>query len=279
MYEIYEQLRTAGDTVGDLIAFVMVLYGLAECFFGFKLMKIRFAICGFVLGICLTYAFTAFGLHMYDTGVTGLMALAGGILGAVLLFKIYLIGVFLSNGGMTAGILILLLGTGETDIVIAVLCGILVGVLAVKFVRVWVIFCSALTGGMVAGGGIMQMLDVIQPGADQLCGLVLLALGFWFQWVTTAPAFKRSASQGAGTQTSGYQQVLYQTTYQEGGYQAAPWQDAGYQGAAPWGGQPGQETAAYQASPSTSQYGFQPVHGMGQPVQETAGMNNEKGMG
>ena len=125
----------------------------------------------------------------------------------------------------------------------------------------------------------MQMLDVIQPGADQLCGLVLLALGFWFQWVTTAPAFKRSASQGAGTQTSGYQQVLYQTTYQEGGYQAAPWQDAGYQGAAPWGGQPGQETAAYQASPSTSQYGFQPVHGMGQPVQETAGMNNEKGMG
>ena len=279
MYEIYEQLRTAGDTVGDLIAFVMVLYGLAECFFGFKLMKIRFAICGFVLGICLTYAFAAFGLHMDDTGVIGLMALAGGILGAVLLFKIYLIGVFLSNGGMTAGILILLLGTRETDIMIAVLCGILVGVLAVKFVRVWVIFCSALTGGMAAGGGIMQMLDVSQSGADLLCGLVLLALGFWFQWVTTAPAAKRSATQGAWAQGNGYQEVPYQRgMYQETGYQGAPYQDAGYQGTAPWSGQPEQGAAVSRTAPATSQSGLRPVQEMSQPVQ-SLGVNSEKGMG
>ena len=148
MYEIYEQLRMAGDTVGDMIAFVMVLYGLAECFFGFKLMKIRFAICGFALGLCVSFVVSFYGLNIQDTGVLSLTGLVGAILGAVLLYKIYLIGVFLSNGGLTAGFMILLLGTSKTDIIIAVLFGILVGVLAVKFVRVWVIFCSALAGGI-----------------------------------------------------------------------------------------------------------------------------------
>ena len=268
MYEIYEQLRMAWDAVGDLIAFVMVLYGLAECFFGFKLMKIRFAICGFALGLCVSFVVSVYGLHIQDTGVLSLIELVGAILGAVLLYKIYLIGVFLSNGGLTAGFMILLLGTSKADIMIAVLFGILVGVLAVKFVRVWVIFCSALAGGMVAGGGIMQMLDVSNEGADMLCGLVLLVLGFWFQWVTTAPAAKRAAPQAAGFQGSPAQGVPYQGM----GYQGVPYQDACCQGATPWGGQPWQGATPYQAPTAPVQTAPQSVSW---PVQEYGAMAQE----
>ena len=193
MQEIIDTISYAGQTISALIFAFMAIYGLLECFFGFKLMKLAFAICGFLFGGLLGAAIASLGLDISNPGVSTLIGIICGILGAYLLFKIYLLGVFLSHGAMTMLLGVLLAGTSETALWLSGICAVLVGILAVKFVRVWVIYTTGVTGGMMAGGALLGMLDVHNQAFAYVLGAVLAALGILYQWKTTAKYFPAQA--------------------------------------------------------------------------------------
>lgn len=171
--------------LGGAVLAIIALVALLQCFFGFKLMRLWFAICGLFLG-ALAGAAIFFLLDMGQPGIGAFMALVGAILGAILLYRVYLIGVFLSNGTLAFLVFLLMLGTEQWAIGISLVCAIIVGVAAVKFVRVWVILCTSLAGGILAGRCVILMLEIHNTGLALLLGGVIAVLGFLFQWKTTA---------------------------------------------------------------------------------------------
>lgn len=203
MSEMLQDLRTVLDiwngavsAVQAVILSVMALVALLECFFGFKLIKLAFAVCGFLLGGVVGFAVGALALGAPTAGVVTAAVLIGGIVGAVLLFRIYLLGVFLSNALLTL-LLFLLLGAEPPALLLGAVCGIVVGVLSVKFVRVWMIFSTGIAGGTLAGRSLITLLIGAHPFLSALLGLMLSTLGILFQWKTTASAAKKSPAAPA----------------------------------------------------------------------------------
>ena len=71
------------------------LIGFAQCFFGYRLFRIFAAIQGFLIGAML---FAALGAATDSGLITFLLFLIGGIGGAVLAYRVYQIGVFITTG-------------------------------------------------------------------------------------------------------------------------------------------------------------------------------------
>lgn len=200
MQEILEGLNNLSSAILALICVPALIYGILECFFGYKIMKIIFAIYGFLLGF-LAGAAAAYLLGVDSMGPGMLCSLIVAVLGAMLLYKCYLIGVFLSNAAMVFLIGLLIGGTEESSMISWAIIGIIVGVLAVKFVRIWVIAVTGIVGGLSAGTALMGLLEVYKTGPALLAGIVLAVLGILYQWKTTDGEFvktkKRAPAQAA----------------------------------------------------------------------------------
>ncbi len=88
----------AGGPVAVLVAhLVLIGLGLVSCFFGYRLFRVLLGIWGFISGTVLGLSLTAGP----GTGPTLqiLAALVGGVLGAVVVSVLYLLGVFLFGAG------------------------------------------------------------------------------------------------------------------------------------------------------------------------------------
>ncbi|MDO4269368.1 MAG: WG repeat-containing protein [Eubacteriales bacterium] len=179
--------HAVGGILSVLLAFAALL-GLLYCFFGFKLMRLWFAVCGFFAGAAIGFFAMSFAFHAESAGPHILAALAGGVLGAILLYRVYLLGVFLLNGLLSFLVFVLLLGYETAPLVIAGVCAVICGVLAVKFVRVWTILSTGVSGGLAAGCALAALLGVSSPGLALLLGAVIAVLGILFQWKTTGKA-------------------------------------------------------------------------------------------
>ena len=202
MQEILNSFNHLASGIVALMCVPALIYGILECFFGYKIMKILFAIQGFCLGF-IAFAGVAYLLDVDSLGPGLLCSLIGAILGAMLLYKFYLIGVFLSNATMVFLIGLLIGGTDESNLIAWAAIGVIVGVLAVKFVRVWVIAVTGIVGGLSAGTALMGLLEVYKTGPALLAGIVLAVLGILYQWKTTDGEFiktkKRAAARAAQT--------------------------------------------------------------------------------
>ena len=201
MQEIFEGLNQLSSAIVALICLPTLVYGILECFFGYKIMKILFAIQGFFLGGILGMAIGCGMMRGQGAGeMVGPALLCGlivGVLGAYLLYKLYLIGVFCSNASMVFLVGILLGGTGESNLMVWGILGVLVGILAVKFVRICVIAVTGIFGGLCAGTALMGMLGVYETGPALLAGIVLAVLGILHQWKTTDGEFVKTKKRAA----------------------------------------------------------------------------------
>ena len=159
------------DKVRDVAMVMTIVAGLMNALFGYRLFRLFFACLGFVLGAAIG------GYLGYTWGPEGdviwplVGGLAGGIIGALTLFGIYLAGVFVA-GGMVAALLVTvaLAGAGITVphviLVIPVLLG---GALALTLHKTVIILASSFGGalGVVYGGAMLGGREM------DLAGLVL----------------------------------------------------------------------------------------------------------
>lgn len=178
---IFQQGHNAVMTV---VFAAMVIMGLIECFFGYKVMRWMFAIAGFFLGAAIGIVAAYFLPFSSEAATVALIGVCG-LLGAFLLFRMYLVGVFLTNFTLSFLVFALLLRADSVSLLTVALIGaLLIGVIAVKFVRVLTILSTGVSGGMMAGRALLALVGMGGFPA-LLAGLVLTVLGIWYQWKTT----------------------------------------------------------------------------------------------
>jgi hypothetical protein len=136
-------------------ALVLLLAGVVACFFGYRLFRIVLAIFGFILGVVLASS-------MYGTTDTWPMlgvAIAGGLVGALLLFLAYYVGVALVGAGL--GVLVgnLVFAAGEQDphLLTVILFSVAGAVLAMALQRYFLVIGTAFGGAWTLIVGAMAL--------------------------------------------------------------------------------------------------------------------------
>jgi len=123
-----------------------LVWGLLDCFFGYKVFKLTLALLGAVAGGILAQA----GAHAVGLGNGAELAalIVGALAGAGLAFLLYIAGVFVAGFLFGATLALLLLSHFHPMVVLlsAVIVGIIGGIAAVKLQRVVIILATALTG-------------------------------------------------------------------------------------------------------------------------------------
>ncbi len=183
-----------GNGVNGALAIVFALVavaGLFQCFFGYKMMRVCFAICGF--GIGAVSGLIGVGLTVGEAAPAIISALLLGIVGALLLFHIYRLGVFAMNSALVTVLVILFGGASEESLVVGVIAGFISGIVAAIMVRVWTILSTGASGGMLAGLAIGSIIHVPYVGA--VLGFALAILGIIFQFKTTSGKKKAVKSE------------------------------------------------------------------------------------
>jgi len=205
--EIQSMMSHGVEGVMAIIFAIAAVVGLLQCFFGYKLMKLCFAVVGFVLGGIAGFLFTGFTAD--EAAVVIAAALICGILGALLLFHVYRIGVFVTNTALITLLMIIVTGVESTSgLVASIVIGIVAGIIGVIFVRVWTIISTGAAGGISAGSCLGAIFGSGALGV--IIGLALTVLGIVFQFRTTG----KKKNQAKCTQTYVYTEVPVYTAPQ-----------------------------------------------------------------
>ena len=198
MYESINMMMETMGAIGSAVAALVAVVGLIEAFFGFKIMKACFALCGFLGGAAVGFIGT--GLVLSEPVPCAIAALVAGIIGALILYKVYILGVFLSNTFLSAVVLFVVCGIaldmGASAVGIALVGGAIVGVVSCIFVRWCTIITTALGGGMMAGQAVVVALQMDSYIVGVLLGIVFAVIGVIFQLKTT----KDTKADGAVTE-------------------------------------------------------------------------------
>lgn len=177
--------EAVGEFAGGAAQMFLVfgaVFALLNCFLGYKLVKLWSALAGFAVG---GLAGFAVAMHFWNNaGIGTVVAIVAGLaLGAVAFF-IYKAGVFVFCAFLTlffCGAFI----PGWPGAVIGLVLGIVVGVLAMKFMREVLIVTSAFSGGMNAANSLLPIFSVTAAPAIWIVGILLAAAGIFVQWRTT----------------------------------------------------------------------------------------------
>ena len=166
------------------VAFVLsAILALCNCFFGYRLMRVWVALAGFAVGAAfggwLLFTLTEIALFAL------IAALVLGVLCAVLASKVYLAGVFLLCGGVTYFTLAALFGTSGGRFAIYLVVAVVVGVLAVNFVRPAVILSTAIGGGTQGVELVFALCGVVNQPVQLVVGALVALGGMVLQFSTT----------------------------------------------------------------------------------------------
>eukprot|EP01094_Clydonella_sp_ATCC50884_P015644 TRINITY_DN26259_c0_g1_i1.p1 TRINITY_DN26259_c0_g1~~TRINITY_DN26259_c0_g1_i1.p1 ORF type:complete len:362 (-),score=119.16 TRINITY_DN26259_c0_g1_i1:105-1190(-) len=105
-----ESLSTTERVVAGIIVAIFAIFGVFECFYGFRFVHLVVSLFGFVFGFLLTYVFIVNVIISSHTGeyiAVGVGAAVGIVL-ALMAWAWYLSGVFLLGGGLGIGIALVL---------------------------------------------------------------------------------------------------------------------------------------------------------------------------
>lgn len=128
------------------ITVAALVWGLLDCFFGYKVFKVTVALLGAVAGALLGHAGAAAAGLGSGAELAGVFL--GALFGAGLAFLLYLAAVFLAGFGFGATLTILLLAhfNHMVALLAAVVVGVIGGIAAVKLQRVVIVLATALLG-------------------------------------------------------------------------------------------------------------------------------------
>ncbi|MDO4978343.1 MAG: DUF4203 domain-containing protein [Eubacteriales bacterium] len=140
-----------------VLAVITLVIGIIGCLFGYKLSRLFMTISGFIAGIFLGFLV---GINFFDksNGTIILSCLIGGIIIAIFSYTIYRAGIFFLCfllGFVAAANYVQL--TGNIAFFVAVLCGLILGVLALRFVRPIIIVATAFVCGTSTAEAILSL--------------------------------------------------------------------------------------------------------------------------
>lgn len=183
-------LAQIDDSVKLLCAAVSLVVALLGCFFGYKLCKVFMSITGFLVGAILGGVVAFHFLNL--TGLPSVLCIiVGGILIAVLAYRIYMAGIFILCFGLSfVAAASILPFSGDIQFFLATLVGFIIGSLALKYIRPVIILTSALVCGSSAGGLILTVsgamgIDFFSHIGSPLLTVIICILGIAVQFLTT----------------------------------------------------------------------------------------------
>jgi len=152
MFEVLLELQEL--QVLKIIGIVILIISILGCFFGYKLTKIFMAICGFIVGIFVG-VIVSVELSLENSGMIFVIVLLSGIIFAILSYKFYKIGVFITTF-LNSGLFMLLVGSDllkneEQALVLALIAGIVIAIIAVLFTKPMIIITTSVSWGKIAG--------------------------------------------------------------------------------------------------------------------------------
>lgn len=179
--------------------FVELVFGVLNCFFGYKLLKVWVAVCGFLIGAGVGFFVTA-NISSNRNLVFGVTAVAGVVAG-VLAYEIYLVGAFFLGWLMTVSAVTVLGRSMDVNdktklmvLAAGVLLGVFAGILIVRFARPCIIVLTGVSGGISAATAAFSITEIQQPAYVMLAaGILLAVLGIIVQFMTT-PHHKKKSS-------------------------------------------------------------------------------------
>jgi ribosomal protein L37E len=180
-----DSLSGAMGNISVFFAIISLVFAAIYCFFGYKLFRVLMGIVGFlvfgIIGFAIGYGVSD------ETSAAAIIGLVTGVLGAFIMYYLYLVGVFVLIGfsGFIIGI-ILVDNTGAS-----VLIGIIAGVIGVFFAKPAIIISTSISGGLLMGSSLGIILDIGKP-ADLLLGVIFAALGIYVQFKTNATITKKA---------------------------------------------------------------------------------------
>jgi len=138
-----------------------VLLGLLVCFFGYRIFRFVLAIIGFVIGASFVAGFGYTLTDGKEIAVILIAAIAGGLIGAVLLLFLYSAGVFLMGAVfgilLFSGILVLIdISIAPFVYIVPVLLG---GTAALLLQRFMIVLITSFTGAWAAVMGALYLLN------------------------------------------------------------------------------------------------------------------------
>jgi len=133
----------------------LIIFGVVQCFFGYRIFKFTLKLIGFLLGAVLAGGIGA--VISQEAGVGILTALIGGFIGAALMVALHFVGVFLlgaSLGGLL-GLFLSALSQNSPDAVSLILA-IIGGVAALIYHKFMIITSTAFAGAWIVVTGIFN---------------------------------------------------------------------------------------------------------------------------
>lgn len=187
--DLGNSLMTNARSEGTVAIIITVICGLLTVFFGYKLLKLWITLAGFFIGLILGGGVA--GLLKAPTAVIVIAAIVVAVLLAAAAFFFYKVGVFIFSGLMGFTLvtnLILELYTGDSRwwvITIGIVAAVLVGIVAVKFVRPVVIVTSSISGASSIAFTLIPLMGITNFWIILAAGLVIAALGMIWQFKST----------------------------------------------------------------------------------------------
>ena len=145
-------------TVAVIGGVVVTAYGIINCFFGYRFFRILLGIWGFILGGALGISLTSEAAPI----IVLIAGVGGALLGAILIYFIFRLGLFLIGailGYTLTATLLTSLGIMENQLMFSVAGGAFFGVLALLLNQFFVILITAFSGASTIITGVMLMID------------------------------------------------------------------------------------------------------------------------
>lgn len=172
----------------DYYIIAAVAVGLIECFFGYRILRFLLGVLGFIAGAVI-FGSLGYELAAGSEIISIIAGIAGGIAGAFVMYKLYIVGVFAIGaalGFMTAAYVFGIMNADPVMIVL-IAAAVLGGVLAAVLQKPMIILATAFGGAYAAVTGVAYLLlknfDPLDPGflntlgEDQLYRMAIIWFG------------------------------------------------------------------------------------------------------
>jgi membrane protease subunit (stomatin/prohibitin family) len=171
----------------QIIAVIVMIPAILQCFFGYKLLKFWMSFTGFLIGGCigLLIGLAACGTNSGNAAIPIILSLIFGVLGAWIAFKLYKIGVFLmcfAMGFIFGAILGYFAGGTSMMVPLGVIFAFIAAIAGVILMKPVIIISTSLTGGILAGVCLVKAFGSQNSTVGIVLGILLAALGIYVQF-------------------------------------------------------------------------------------------------
>jgi len=197
-------LNQAAMNTLSIVGVFTLIFGVLQCFFGYKLIKLWCGFVGFLLGclagVVIASAVVGSGVETPEFIIL-LIIFSLGLLGGLLAYRAYIVGVFLY--AFTAAFLVgfslvsLIFNSVRIGLITGLLLGIAMGVVSVMYRRFWIIIATSISGGISAGAGFMMIIQSNDPILSLIIPVVFIVAGFFIQHKTVKKEVAPAAGQAA----------------------------------------------------------------------------------